>query len=179
MNLEHQKIWSYNKFPNPVDPTETIILFLRQDITVLNRKLVFGFLLTFVAFFVKLQLQNSFADNNAWFYFVNLGFYGFVCLILLKFAFDCHDYYLSFWAFTPLRIIDFQQNNFFQADVKSIWYKNVEKTELKNNKATNTINNFGGITLKMKGEGEQIQSIKIENIPNPKYVLELISSYLK
>jgi hypothetical protein len=179
--MEHQNIWGHNKFPNPVDQTETIVLFLRQDVSLLGRKLTIGFMLVLVGFFVKLQLQNAsnMSDNSAWFYFVNMSYYAFVCLLMLKFAFFCHNYYLSFWAITPLRIICFRQNNFFQADVNSIWYKNVEKKELKSTKAANTLNNFGDIVLSMRGEGEQKPKITIANIPNPKLVLETIDVWLK
>jgi hypothetical protein len=179
--MDHQNIWGHNKFPNPVDSTEIIVLFLRQDITILSRKLTVGFVVVFIAFFVKLQLQNTlgFTDNSAWFYLVNMGFFGFVCLLMLRFAFDCHNYFLSFWAFTQLRIVEFKQNNFFQADVQSIWYKNVEKTELTSKKVANTLSNFGDIVLSMKGEGEQKQSIAINNIPNPKYILDLLNTWIK
>ena len=175
--MDHESLWAHKKFPNPLDPGETIVLILRQDSTLLSRKMTIDFGLVLIAFFVKLILQNylSMSDNSAWFYFTNMSYFIFICVLMLKFAFFCHNYYLSFWAFTPLRIIDFRQNNFFQADVNSIWYKNIEKLELKSPKLANTLIDFGDIILKMKGEGEQKNQIILPNLPNPKYILELIS----
>jgi hypothetical protein len=179
--MDHENIWGHKKFPNPLDPSEKILLILRQDDSVIKNRLVAGFGLILVGFVIKLILQNysSMPDNSVWFYFINMSYYIFICLLMLRFAFFCHNYYLSFWAFTPLRIIDFQQNNFFQADVNSIWYKNVEKLELKTEKATNTLNNFGDITINMKGEGEQKDKIILANIPAPKDILQLLETLMK
>lgn len=176
--MDHENIWSYKKFPNPIDPTENILLILRKNYTVLNGELTIGLGLILLGFFSKLMLQNYlFAfDNSSWFYFINMSYYIFICLLMLRFAFFCHNYFLSFWAFTPLRIIEYNQNNFFQADVNSIWYKNIEKLELKTEKASNTISNFGNIDLKMQGEGEQKRIITLANIPSPKSILQLLET---
>jgi hypothetical protein len=179
--MDHENIWGHKKFPNATDPDEKILLILRQDDTVLKRELTIGFIIILVGFMIKLLLQNnlSMGDNSAWFYFINMVYYGFICLIMLRFAFFCHNYFLSFWAFTPMRVIGYSQNNFFQADVNSIWYKNIEKIDLQSEKASNTLNNFGDIIFKMKGEGEQIDKIVLSNLPSPKYIFELINTLMK
>jgi hypothetical protein len=181
MSMDHENIWAHKKFPNPLDPNEKILLILRKDNTVLKRELSVGFFLIIILFCIKLILQNSLSwqDNSAWFYFVNMSYYTLICLLMLQFAFFCHNYFLSFWAFTPLRIIGYTQNNLFQADVNSIWYKNIEKVELKFEKATHTLNDYGDIVLKMKGEGEQKDKIVLSNLPSPKYIFELITTLTK
>jgi hypothetical protein len=179
--MEHENIWGHKKFPNPLDPSEKILLILREDDSVIKYKLTIGFCFALLGFFIKLILQNYLimSNNSAWFYFINMGYYVFICILMLKFALFSHNYYLSFLAFTPLRIISYNQNNFFQADVNSIWYKNIEKAEIKTEKAANTLNNFGDIVLKMKGEGEQKDKITLSNLPSPKYAFELIVSLMK
>jgi hypothetical protein len=178
--MNHENIWGHKKFPNQIDPNEQIVLILRKDSSLLKNKLTKGFIIIILAIFVKFYLQNylNFADNTAWFYFINTVYYSFICLQMLIFSFFCHNYFLSFWAITPLRIIEFKQNNFFQADINSIWYKNIEKIEIKGQKVANTLNNFGDIVLKMKGEGEQQNTLVLSDLPTPKYILELITSYL-
>lgn len=181
ITMDHENIWGHKKFPNPIDRNEKILLVLRQDNSIIKRKLTFGFILILLSFFTKLIIQNysSMYDNSAWFYFINMIYYIFVCIIMLRFAIFSHNYYLSFWAFTPVRIISYKQNNFFQADIENIWYKNIEKVELTRDKALNTLNDFGNITLSMRGEGEQKNKIFLQNLPNPKYISELLETLIK
>lgn len=179
--MDHENIWGHKKFPNPIDPSEKILLILRQDDSVLRSRLALGFSLIIITFFIKLILQNylNMSDNSAWFYFVNMSYYIFICLLMLRFALFCHNYYLSFWSFTPVRIIHYQQNNFFHADITSIWYKSIESFELKSEKATNTLNDYGDIILKMKGEGEQKDKIILAYLPRPKSILRLLEILIK
>jgi hypothetical protein len=179
--MDHENIWGHKKFPNPLDSNEKILLILRQADSVIKRQLTFGFILIVLGFILKLLLQNysNMTDNSAWFYFINMSYYIFICLLMLQFAFFCHNYFLSFWAFTPLRVICFRQNNFFQADVDSIWYKNIEKLEIKTEKAANTLNDFGDIILNMKGEGEQKDKITLTDVPSPKDILQLLETLMR
>ncbi len=179
--MDHENLWSHKKFPNPIDSSEKILLILRQDTSLVKSKLTTSFGLILLIFCLKLLLQNSFNvnDNSAWFYFVNMGYYTFVCILMLKFAFFCHNYYLSFWTFTSSRILHYQQNNFFQADVYSIWFKNIESVKLKSEKIANTLNDYGDVILKIKGEGEQRTKIEMTNLPTPRYVIELLDTLIK
>jgi hypothetical protein len=181
INMLHENIWDYKKFPNPVHQGEKIILVVRQDEAVIVRQMTSGFFVLIFIFFGKLVLQNysNLDENGAWFYFINMSFYLIVCAWLLWFAFWCHNYFLSFWTLTNHRIIQFQQNSFFQADVSSIWYKNIQKQELVNESASNTIKNIADLVLTMAGEGEQDSKKTLPNIPNPHQVLATIRAFLK
>jgi hypothetical protein len=176
----HEHIWQYKNFPNPVDVNEHILVILRKDKSVLQRKITTGFFAILFLFFLKLFLQNysNLDDNTAWFYFVNMTFYFIVCGILLKFAFFCHNYFISFWAITNNRIIEHAQDNFFRADISSIWFKSINKTELINESASNTINNVADLVLEMKGEGEQIGKITLKSIPNPHQIQATVKAFL-
>jgi Bacterial PH domain len=178
--MTHEHIWKFKNFPNPTDENEQILVILRQDESMLQRHITKDFFIILFLFVLKLILQNyaNLEENTAWFYFVNMSFYFLVCSLLLKFAFFCHTYFLSFWTITNNRIIDYKQNNFFQADIHSIWYKNINKTEIINESAANTINNVADLILYMKGEGEQADKITINNIPNPHQIDATVKAFL-
>jgi ABC-type multidrug transport system fused ATPase/permease subunit len=173
----HEHIWQYKNFPNPVDFNEHILVILRKDRSVLQRKITAGFFVIIVLFFLKLFLQNynNLDDNTT---FINMMFYFIICGILLKFSFFCHNYFMSFWAITSNRIIEHNQDNFFRADIRSIWYKNINKTKLINESASNTINNVADLVLEIKGEGEQIDKITLNSIPNPHQIEATIKTFL-
>jgi Bacterial PH domain len=178
--MTHEHIWQHKNFPNRSDENEEILLILRQDESVLQRQITKDFFIILFLFAAKLFLQNyaNLEENTAWFYFVNLAFYSLVCVLLLKFAFFCHTYFLSFWSITNCRIIEYKQNNFFQADIHSIWYKSINKTKIINESAANTINNVADLVLEMKGEGEQDNKITMNNIPKPYEINSTIKAFL-
>jgi hypothetical protein len=180
MIINHEHIWQYNNFPNQTNENEKIFLIVRQDESILKRKITKYFFLILLLFILKTVIQNFYnLDQNAvWFFFINTVFYFLICVLMVKFAFFCHKYFLSFWAITNERIINHCQNNFFQADISSIWYKNIQQLTLINESASNTLNNVADIVIELKGEGEQENKIILNNIPSPHQVIVTIKAFL-
>jgi hypothetical protein len=168
-NPDHNQMWLHQNFPNRKHDNEQISFVVRQDVSKITESVIGVFALFIVIMLGKSFLLNGFGSvTNV--YLAEGIFYAFMCFCMLSLAYQFHNYFLSFWAFTTDRIIHHTQNNLVNADLSQIWYKDIDKIEAKLIDPTTILINQADlvITLKVPKDSEKpAQQIVLAKISEP------------
>lgn len=97
--------------------------------------------------------------------------------IVLAYAIQLHNYYLSKQILTNMRIIDYDQRGLFKAEVNETFLDNIENINFVQNTIWQTLFQFGSVDVQTAGQKTELSTsgVVFENVPHPKKVTELIS----
>lgn len=161
-NPDFDVLWKSQNFPDRANLQEQIQVLVRQDLDVLIAYLYKYFLIILVFLVLRFALFNI-SSNSVWVHFYDTVFYGLATILLTKFAYKFHNYYLSFYAITNLRIISIVQSNLVFCEIVCIPLESIDKIKVERKKARDLIGNRGSIEL------------EIVDLPITKYTMSKIS----
>lgn len=97
--------------------------------------------------------------------------------VLLVFAIQTHNYYLSKQIVTNNRIIDYDQRGLFKAEINETFLVNLENINVVQTTIWQTLFNFGSVDVQTAGQRTEIATsgVVFENIPKPKEAAAIIS----
>lgn len=172
----HAHLTAEIKRITPIKDGEEIYLVTRQHI-------IFFFVKTILAAFAIAMiflLGTVIAALSTPAVFVSLFWaigYFLIGIIVLAYAIQLHNYYLSKQILTNMRIIDYDQRGLFKAEVNETFLDNIENINFVQNTIWQTVFQFGSVDVQTAGQKTELSTsgVVFENVPHPKKVTELIS----
>ena len=161
----------------PLKDHEEVHLVTRQHIVFFFVKTLLGI----VAISLILLLGTVLASVSSSQFIVSLYWtigYFLVGLIILIYAMQFHNYYLSKQILTNFRIVDYDQRGLFKAEVNETFLVNVENINIVQTNIWNTLFNFGSVDVQTAGQKTELSTsgVVFENVPSPKHVAEVLSN---
>lgn len=114
---------------------------------------------------IKIWLNNFFYEWGSFSYAVWLLF------LWVMFFIEWTDYYLDIWVITDKRIIDVEQIGFFNREVTSFYYAQIQDITVETRGFIETFFNFGTLYVATAGHGI---NIAIKDASNPEEARALI-----
>jgi uncharacterized membrane protein YdbT with pleckstrin-like domain len=178
---EDNLIWNTAAFPNKLNVDEDIVLVIREDILIIAFKAI-GFVILFLIFLV-VKILLAAVPNIAVVALFDSIFYTASSLIILVFAYNFHNYYLSLQIVTDKRLIDIDQTGLFRREVNELSLDRIEDVSYRQNGIWGAIFNFGTVSVQTAAEvaTESNQSKALtggfvfQNVPAPAEVHAIIS----
>ena len=186
MNFENfdndESIWSSPAFPQKTNPTEDIILLVRQDIAVLIIRLLATLFVFLFLILIKFLAQTVLGSENEIVlkfidFFVGLGSF----ILLLAFLRYFHNFYLSLQLVTTDRVIDIDQKGIFKREVNELAIQNIQDVTYKQNGILPSLLGYGEVIIKTSSielgstTDNTINGFVFENCPEPAKVAGILS----
>ena len=179
---EDNLIWDTKSFPAKLTTDEDIVLVIREDIIVMVYRAL-RYILIFTALLIVRILFGSVADT-AIVAFYDLLFYSILALILVLFAYQFHNYYLSLQIVTNKRLIDVDQRGIFSREVNELPIEKIEDVTHKQTGLLQSLFNYGTISVQSAAEISTTNSpsqaitsgFVFENVSHPSEVQSIINN---
>jgi Bacterial PH domain len=179
---EDNLIWNTKAFPNKLTPEEDIVLVVREDITIIMFKLVGYFLIFLSLLFCRVLLSGipnfTFISlYDSLFYTINIG-------LVLAFAYNFHNYYLSLQIVTNKRVIDIDQRGIFNREVNELPIEKIEDVTYRQKDIFSVLFGFGTVSVQTAAEisspdrssDSMTGGFVFENVPAPAEIHSIISN---
>lgn len=172
--------WSDLKYIKKVDPSEELLLVLRQHpIILILRYLgitVFIILFTIAGWFLSLQNIPKIIIHGLW-----LVEYILVMFSVMGAAMYYHNYILSKQVITNRRLIDIDQQGLFHVETNDLFLDRIQAVNLKQKSFLELTFNYGSVDVETAGEGTKlsVSGAIFENIPNPRGVVDTLNSLME
>lgn len=175
-------IWGQKSLPNKIENSEDIILVIREDILLLGFRAL-SFLIITVILFVVNFLVGATAAPVILKNLSNVMFFTVVSMLIVAFAYQVHNYYLSLQIVTTKRLIDIDQKSLFSREVNELAIEKVEDISYKQNGVWGAVFDYGNVSVQTAAEisTESQKSAALsggflfENVPNPAKVHSMIA----
>ncbi len=175
-------IWGQRSLPNKIENSEDIILVIREDILLLGFRALSFFLITGVLFVVNF-LVGATAAPAILKSLANVMFFTVVSMLIVAFAYQVHNYYLSLQIVTSKRLIDIDQKSLFSREVNELAIEKVEDISYKQNGVWGAIFDYGNVSVQTAAEvatdTQKSNAITggfvFDNVPNPAKVHSMIA----
>jgi hypothetical protein len=180
--VDDQYIWDSQAFPQQSNPSEDIVLVVRQDIAVLIIRLI-ATLFVFSVFLLVRFLggyilpANMTLAINLLNFFISLG----SLVLLLSFLRFFHNFYLSIQLVTNDRVIDIDQKGIFRREVNELAMSNVQEVTHRQNGIFQSLLGYGEVVIKTASTEQgtnadsSVNGFVFENCPEPSRVAGIIS----
>ena len=172
---QDQVVWSRPHFPSKVNNDEKIVLIFRQHLSVLTDR-TGRFLAFFLLVFTGKVNCNNQNQVKSWFYFWDSLVYISFAFLVLVFGYYFMLYYMSFWAVTTSRIIEFRQCNLFGSAVKIWELRWVSKVDWKKEKVWQVLGDGGSVAVTMNPIFAK-ENVVFEHIIMPSELADTIGKY--
>lgn len=181
-NFKHDNlIWNKKAFPNRIDSSEDIVLIVREDVIIIGFRAL-GYLL-FLGVLVVGRVFLSGVPTASFLFLYDLFLYGISLILILFFAYNFHNYYLSLQIVTDRRLIDIDQRGLFNREVNELALSNVEDVSYKQSGIWGAVFNFGTVSVQTAAEVSTTTSksnaisdgFVFQNVPAPAEVHAIIS----
>jgi energy-coupling factor transporter transmembrane protein EcfT len=161
----------------PLKEQEVVHLVTRQHIVFFFVKTLLGVIAISLILLLGTVLASLSSSQLIVSLYWSLG-YMLVGVIILIFAMQFHNYYLSKQILTNFRIVDYDQRGLFRAEVNETFLVNVENINIVQTNIWNTLFNFGSVDVQTAGQKTELSTsgVVFENVPEPKHVAELLSN---
>jgi hypothetical protein len=177
-----QYIWDSPAFPQKTNPTEDIVLIVRQDIAVLIIRLIATIIIFLFLLLVKFLAQYIVPQNMEFVlkivdFAVSLGALG----LLFAFIRYFHNFYLSIQLVTTDRVIDIDQVGIFKREVNELAISNIQDVTYKQNGLLQSLLGYGEVIIKTSSveigstANNTVGGFVFENCPEPTRVAGIIS----
>jgi hypothetical protein len=179
-SIENDKlIWDKPGFLKKVKSDEDIILLAREDISILIFKAIRSYMLFFVLLIGK-TIIDSFTDSILLLSAYDGIMFAVGTVIVVAFALEFHNYYLSIEIVTDERIIDIEQKSLFTREVNSMPIEKIQDATFRKEGFFSVIFDYGNVIIRSSGESnignrDGIEGFVFENVPKPAEIAHLIN----
>ena len=175
-------IWGTKALPNKIENSEDIILVIREDILLLGFRALSFFVITIVLFVVNFLVASTGAAPIVK-SLANVTFFTVVSMLIVAFAYQVHNYYLSLQIVTTKRLIDIDQRSLFNREVNELAIEKVEDISYKQNGVWGAIFDYGNVSVQTAAEvstdthksNAMTGGFLFDNVPNPAKVHSIIA----
>lgn len=173
-----KSIWGNKYFPDPLDPTEDIIMVLRQDVVIISLNFLAYLIIFLVVTLLRSVLSTYIIDISFGKELLDISYFTFNIIILVICLLRFHDYFLTIQLLTSKRVIDVTQKGLFGRETNELAITAIEDGSYKQTGLFATIFNYGDVILQTASGGSKDTSGFIfKNIPNPSRVHKIIMDY--
>jgi uncharacterized membrane protein YdbT with pleckstrin-like domain len=179
--VEDNLIWNKKTFPNKLNPNEDIVLVVREDIFIIALRGLGYFLIFCILMIIRLVLAGI--SNQLIISLYDIGFFTTNSILILLFAYNFHNYYLSLQIVTDQRLIDIDQTGLFNREVNELSIERIEDVTYKQNGILPAIFGYGSVSVQSAAEisgGEKKNDaltggFVFENVPQPAEIHAIIT----
>lgn len=143
-------IWNMKAFPAKLTTDEDIVLVIREDIIVMVFRAL-RYIILF-AFLIVAKIIFGGVTDLLLVELINVAFFSICALLLILFAYQYHNYILSFQVVTNVRLIDVDQKGVFRREVNELAIEKIEDVTHKQNGLLQSVFNYGTVSVQSAAE---------------------------
>ena len=164
----------------PLKEGEFVSVVVRQHIIFFLVKTCLG-VVSISLILIMGNFLVAFNSNSVIIYIYWALGYFLIGAIVLVYAMQFHNYYLSKQILTNYRILDYDQRGLFRAEINETFLVNVENINIVQTTIWNTVFNFGSVDVQTSGQKTELSTsgVVFENIPNPKGISQNLSNLIQ